>query len=89
MLGSAVSAQILTVLGPLLALAVHEYTEYRERGRKHADSELRYWKRRAKELGDEVIELRRAVVPIRVADLPVAIGPPFLPGEAAADAPQD
>ena len=83
--GSAIGDQLLALAGPLLALAVSVWTEYRSRRSDHREEMERagtcaraeYYLHRAMRAEADLVRMRAE---------PTAVTPPFAPGEAATDA---
>ena len=83
--GSAIGDQLVSLAGPLLALAISVWTEYRTKRadqrsneeRRHLRDKAEFYLRRAARAEAELARLRSE---------PAAVTPPFPPGEAAADA---
>jgi hypothetical protein len=93
-IGSAIGDQLLSLAGPVLALLVHIWTEQSRKKaiatddpiRQLEKENLRFWRQAAVDWQARCEAAARELERFRKQSEPVAITPPFPPGEASTDA---
>jgi hypothetical protein len=91
--GAAVQDYALQILGLLVTVLVHMWTERNKRAAaQQDDSELKRWRRKSRSQQHLIDSMQRRLDRAAAAgyrepwEAPVAITPPFPPGEACSDA---
>jgi hypothetical protein len=82
LVGTVRQEQLLTFASLVLTLAVHFWNGRAGKLQK-LTAELEYWKGRAYALDGRADQLAAEIKELKQAKGPVAIAPPFLPGEAS------